>query len=109
MEINTSTITSIEISKTTRTSTSTVPTPTAFTPLSLEPGYRPKFKGRDVLDLKAKAAAASGGVTYTLADGAKKPILSPQAHPRAIFCAKFVEPMNIRTVTINASSKSRKN
>ncbi|KAL8785529.1 MAG: hypothetical protein Q9195_008601 [Heterodermia aff. obscurata] len=85
------------------TSTSTSATPAGFTPISQEPGYVPKIKGRDALALEPRAAAPSS-CKASFPKGAKSPVYSPALYPTAVVCAKLVETISTKTATYTAST-----
>ena len=102
-EVATASSTEYTTSTVTSTSTSTSAAPPGFTPISQEPGYVPKIKGRDALALEPRAASPSS-CKLSFPKGAKKPVYSPALYPTAVVCAKLVEPISTKTATYTAST-----
>ncbi|KAL9618235.1 MAG: hypothetical protein Q9160_007005 [Pyrenula sp. 1 TL-2023] len=79
--------------------------PPGFTPVSQEPGYVPKIKGRSVDGLAARANPQNA-IVLSIDKAAKSLTCSPALYPTSVVCAKLVETITTKTLTKTASTTS---
>ncbi|RFU75752.1 hypothetical protein TARUN_6511 [Trichoderma arundinaceum] len=84
---------------TTTTPTTTIPAPADFTPISQEPGYVARLKGRSLLD--------RGKQSLQCKNGHGGPSFYPPLHPQSVTCTKVIEPIVIKRVTYTAKACTR--
>ncbi|KAH6606917.1 hypothetical protein Trco_006070 [Trichoderma cornu-damae] len=87
---------------TTTTPTTTIPAPADFTPITEEPGYVARLKGRSVDSLLER-----GKETLQCKNGPGGPALWPPMHPQSVACTKVIEPIVIKRVTYTAKACTR--
>ncbi|PNP54025.1 hypothetical protein THARTR1_05232 [Trichoderma harzianum] len=85
----------------TTTPTTTIPAPADFTPISQEPGFVPKIKGRSANSLLER------GNTLQCKGGRGGPSFYPPLHPQSVTCTKIIEPIVIKRVTVTAKACTR--
>ncbi|UKZ77071.1 hypothetical protein TrVFT333_004789 [Trichoderma virens FT-333] len=83
---------------TTTTPTTTIAAPAGFTPISQEPGFVPKIKGRSANSLIER------GNTLQCRPGKGGPSFYPPLHPQSVTCTKVIEPIVIKRVTYTAKA-----
>ncbi|KAL7911356.1 hypothetical protein GGI35DRAFT_478713 [Trichoderma velutinum] len=97
----TETDTETDTSTVTTTPTTTIAAPADFTPISQEPGFVPKIKGRSANNLLER------GNTLQCKGGKGGPSFYPPMHPQSVTCTKVVERIAIKRVTVTAKACTR--
>ncbi|KAL7791493.1 hypothetical protein V8C37DRAFT_402807 [Trichoderma ceciliae] len=102
INIVTETDTATTDTTTTTTPTTTISAPADFTPISKEPGYVARLKGRSVNSLLGR-----GKGSLECKKGPDGPAFWPPLHPQLVICTKIVEPIVIKRVTYTAKACTR--
>ncbi|KAL6867050.1 hypothetical protein J3F83DRAFT_715320 [Trichoderma novae-zelandiae] len=100
--IVTETDTETDTATSTTTPTTTIPAPADFTPISQEPGFVPRIKGRAANSLLERSRD-----TLQCKGGPQGPTFWPPLHPQSVSCTKFIEPIVVKRVTYTATPHTR--
>ncbi|TFA98235.1 hypothetical protein CCMA1212_010032 [Trichoderma ghanense] len=88
----------------TTTPTTTIPAPADFTPISQEPGFVPRIKGRsansNLFERSKDTLQCKGG-------HGGPPTFWPPMHAQSVSCTKFVEPVVVKRITYTARPHTR--
>ncbi|RFU73430.1 hypothetical protein TARUN_8839 [Trichoderma arundinaceum] len=93
-----------DVSSTTVTPTYTMPTPDGFIPVSAEPGFVPRAKRAEYLDLQKKSKAQG---EQCIGGSGGKPIFYPPLHVESVHCRKVVEQIVVKTVVKTARTVTK--
>ncbi|KAL7934938.1 hypothetical protein V8C35DRAFT_300237 [Trichoderma chlorosporum] len=96
--IVTETDTETDTTTTTTTPTTTIAAPAGFTPITEEPGFVPKIKGRSANSLLER------GNSLQCKGGKGGPSFFPPMHPQSVTCTKIIEPVVVKRVTYTAKA-----